>query len=305
MTDALSYVGEDIEVTQRPVPGIQEEVERPSASQPALPIEPASAVQPATTKSSQQRFEMKYWVPERLTSTIVNFGKAYLRVDPHHDENGLQRNTSLYLETSGLDFYQAHIDSAPDRAKLRIRVYGEKPEGLAFFEFKRKVRQVIVKRRSSVPIESVPSVLAGDYDALPELTKPEYRKNLEAFLYYMTIYRAEPAFLVTCVREAYTSPHEDDVRLTIDRHVAYQRAQGASFKWRDRDWVRLTAPPTAGTELMSLVEMKFRGVAPFWMRDLVQLLKLERIAFSKYVSSVSRELEERPNAQAIEESIWT
>jgi hypothetical protein len=268
--------------------------------------EPSSHVAVAASRASQERFELKYWVPERLTHTVAEFGQSYLRIDPYHDEHAIQRNTSLYLDTASLELYRAHVDSAPDRAKLRVRVYGEQPSGLAFFEFKRKVRSVIVKRRAPVPIEQAAAVLGGDYAVLGRM-RPEYRRNLEAFLYYQNVYRAEPAFLVTCLREAYASEHGelDDVRMTIDREVAYQPAVGVEFQGYSRGWLNLSAPPARGSERMALVELKFRGLAPLWMRQLVELLKMERIAFSKYVSSVTMETELRPLAPAVAESIWT
>jgi len=255
---------------------------------------------------------MKYWIPERLTPTITQFGHAYLRVDPFHDEHAMERNTSLYLDTANLDFYTSHVESAPDRAKLRIRVYGEtpsansRPSGMAFFEFKRKVRSVIVKRRAGVPVDVVGAIVLGDYQSIPAKMRDADRRNLEAFLYYMTIYQARPAFYVTCVREAYASLHEEtDVRMTVDRDVAYQVAPRPDFACNPREWVYLGAPPESGAERMALVELKFRGLAPSWMRELVDLLKMERVGFSKYVTSVRKETEERPLVLAVAASVWT
>jgi len=136
-------------------------------------LDPSARPDVAKSKAFQERFEMKYWIPERLTPTITQFGHAYLRVDPFHDEHAMERNTSLYLDTANLDFYTAHVESAPDRAKLRVRVYGEtpsasnRPSGMAFFEFKRKVRSVIVKRRAGVPADRVGAIVDGDYQSIP------------------------------------------------------------------------------------------------------------------------------------------
>jgi hypothetical protein len=257
------------------------------------------------SRSLQERFEFKYWIPERLAPAVGRCGRSYLRVDPYHDANAMQRNTSLYLDTPSLGFYDAHVESSADRLKLRVRVYGEKPAGLAFFELKRKVRSVVVKSRAAVPLDSVAAILTGDYAALPRTATAEETRHLQAFLYDMTVHRAEPAFLVTCRREAYASLHEeDDVRLTVDRDIAYQRARGPHFETRERDWVYLGAPPGIGSERMALVELKFRGMAPLWMGDLVRRLEAKRVSYSKYVTSVRMETEERPAALAVASSIW-
>jgi len=265
----------------------------------------AQLPEPVPYRTQQERFELKYWIPERLTPIVTRFGRSYLRVDPYHDANAMQRNTSLYLDTRSLDFYDAHTESSPDRFKLRVRVYGERPSGFAFFELKRKVRSVIVKSRAGVPLASVAGLLTGDYASLPTAASAEERRHLEAFVYAMTIHRAEPAFLVACRREAYASPYEeDDVRLTVDRDIAYQRAKGPHFDARGRDWVYLGAPPGTGSERMALVELKFRGMAPVWMGDLVRRMQGERVGFSKYVASVHMETEVRPAALAVASSMW-
>jgi hypothetical protein len=284
---------------------VAEQLEGPLATTAASLPEGPPLAEPSVSRSHQERFELKYWIPERLAHVVTHFGRSYLRVDPYHDANAMQRNTSLYLDTPSFAFYDSHVESAPDRFKLRVRVYGEKPGGLAFFELKRKVRSVIVKSRAPVPIACVAGLLTGNYRSLPKVANEEERRHLEAFIYDMTIHRAEPSFLVTCRREAYASLHEeDDVRLTVDRDIAYQRATGPHFDARSRDWVYLGAPPGTGSERMALVELKFCGMAPAWMGDLVRRFEGQRVGFSKYVSSVRMETEERPAALAVASSMW-
>jgi len=98
------------------------------------------------------RFELKYWVPSALCAEVLEYARPYLGLDPFNVKMGLERqfNTTLYLETAGLDSYRTHVDSAADRYKLRVRGYGEVPEGTAFFETKRKIKSITVKTRSAV-----------------------------------------------------------------------------------------------------------------------------------------------------------
>src|SRR4051812_27775304 len=112
-----------------------------------LPVSVSMSAAAVRGTPSQERFEIKYWVPERLTATVATFANSYLKVDPYQALNG-QRVSSLYLDTPAHHFYQDHVDESPDRAKLRIRVYGETLGAHAFFELKRKVKSVIVKRRA-------------------------------------------------------------------------------------------------------------------------------------------------------------
>src|SRR4051794_35923868 len=100
-----------------------------------------------------ERFELKYWVPEPALAEIREFVRPYLIIDPFISRLGLtsEYNTSLYFETPELACYRNHIDSAADRFKLRIRVYGNPPTSPAFFELKRKIKNVTVKTRTKVP----------------------------------------------------------------------------------------------------------------------------------------------------------
>lgn len=262
----------------------------------------AASIQPA--QASFERFELKYWVPERLAPKIADFARMHLRPDPYHDVDGIQRNTSLYLETSALDFYRDHVESAPDRIKLRVRVYGEIPVGPAFFELKRKVRSVVVKKRAAVPLSFAAALIRGEHVPLSDVIHAAERHNLESFLYCMTVRRAEPAFLVTCRREAYVSEEADEVRLTIDREIAYQRTSEPRLYGAPRQWIRLAAPPGLGEGPFALVELKFGGPAPVWMGSLVRTFHMERSGFSKYVTSVEVDLEQRTFADDVVSSMW-
>jgi hypothetical protein len=253
--------------------------------------------------ASQERFELKYWVPERSTSTVASFAQSYLRSDSNQIESG-QRVTSLYLDTPTRDFYRAHVAESPDRVKLRVRVYGDLRLGPAFFELKRKVKSVIVKRRAVVPLGEVAGILAGDYRALETLPQATDRQSLEAFLYFMTVQHAEPAVLVTCRREAYASTFEDDVRVTIDRDIAFQPAPPACFDSDPAAWTAVRSPAAVKGERMALVELKFRGLAPFWMERLVRSLEMQEVGFSKYVTSVDHEVAEAARQPFLTSSLW-
>jgi hypothetical protein len=186
------------------------------------------------------RFELKYWVPEALTREVLEYARPYLVLDPFNVKMGLERqyNTTLYLETASLNAYRTHKDQAADRYKLRVRGYGEVPEGVAFFETKRKIKSITVKTRSAVKLDQVAPLLDGTYDALPEKLSPDERRNLENFLYLKTMTDARPCVLVRAHRESYCTPDpREDVRLTFDREICFQPARGASLHGDPRGWI--------------------------------------------------------------------
>jgi hypothetical protein len=270
-------------------------VAAPAAAPVAAPIPQAV---PDAIKASFERFELKYWVPESVARAVEEFAGPYVIRDPVGGSDGVQRNTSLYLDTLDHEFLQQHVEKAPDRFKLRVRRYGDPPSSPAFFEIKRKVKRVIAKRRALVPPEHVRGLLDGSTLGLPRLPRPSDRPHLEAFLYCMMVYRAVPTIYTSCIRTAYMTPdHEEDVRLTIDREIVCQPAVGFDFAPDPKAWSPATGPewsnPRDGTVIL---ELKFRGTAPEWMAELTQAIPLNRDGYSKYVAAAWNKLDrDRPD----------
>lgn len=241
-----------------------------------------------TQQTSFERFEYKYWIPERGAALLMQLAAPYLRCDDWAE--GGQRNTSLYLDSDDLDFMRLHTESAPDRCKLRVRVYGDPPVDPAFFEIKRKVKAVTFKKRAIVPLGAVPLLLRGSAVPGLQLKSREEEQTLAQFQYLMLTFRAEPKVLVTCRREAYTSiDPSEGVRLTLDRDVCYQPARGASLAGDPKAWRHLCGIGSYEAGASTLIELKFRGIAPLWVTQIVQRLRLTPSSYSKYVSAMTRE----------------
>jgi hypothetical protein len=261
------------------------------ALEPA-PAAPAPAPVPDAIKAQFERYELKYWVPESLARAVEEWARPFVVRDPVGGGDGVQRNTSLYLDTPDHEFLDLHVEKAPDRFKLRVRRYGDPPSSPAFFEIKRKVKRVIAKRRALVAPEHVRGLLDGSTMALPPLKRASDQPHLEAFLYYMMVYRAVPTIYTSCIRTAYMSPDpEEDVRLTVDRNIVCQPATGFDFAPDPKRWVPAGGPEWAPAhEGTVILELKFRGTAPWWMAELTQALPLDRNGYSKYVAAVWNKL---------------
>lgn len=237
---------------------------------------------------SFERFEYKYWVTDELVKQLLALTADYLRCDDW--ALGGQRNTSLYLDSNDLDFLELHTQSAPDRTKLRVRAYGTPPSGPAFFEVKRKVKRVTFKDRAVVPMEAVPALLRGEIPATLRVKSAEEQRTLEHFLYMMLMYRATPKVIISCRREAFSSiDPEENVRLTLDRDICYQPARGPTLIGDPNAWIPLCGQGNYQPEAATLIELKFRGIAPLWVSEIIQKLKLSLSACSKYVMAMSME----------------
>jgi hypothetical protein len=249
-------------------------------------LDPPS-VAPATIRTRFERFELKYRVDEREVRRILAFAAPYLRRDRHAIARDSQRVTSLYLDTRGYRFCEDHLALAPDRSKLRVRVYGHPLGATAFFEVKRKQNAITAKDRFVLPIEEVANVLR--WRRLGCSLPSDARRAFANFVFQMGLHRAEPKLFVACFREAYEAKLAgEDVRLTVDRELVYQAARGAGFSVDERRWLPIRdgddGQPAFGYP-RAVLELKFNGSAPAWMVELVRRFDLRREAFSKYTSA--------------------
>jgi hypothetical protein len=232
-----------------------------------------------------KRSERKYWLSESMAGNVRGFIEPFMTADPMNfamSSKG-QRITSLYLDTPNSDFYERHVSFAADRFKLRVRYYGEEPKDIAYFEVKRKVGHVIDKCRARVPVADVVALL--ERRPLPQADGDGLEaKHLRWFLYLMMAHRAVPKVLLTCRREAFCSRQPDKTRITFDRGMAYQAVMKPTLTGNPRRWV--TTPVRTGGVLL---ELKYSGAPPWWMRELAQRLSRHGAGYSKYVTAMAVE----------------
>jgi VTC domain len=234
-----------------------------------------------------ERFEFKYWITEPLAQRVLEFSMPYLNRDPYSSTRDSQRNTTLYLDTRGFLFCDNHLNLSPDRSKLRIRAYGRPLGKLAFFEVKRKLKTITLKERFALPIDQVENVLSRRPISC-EISEAA-RRTLGDFVFHMCLHRAVPKVFVACHREAFESRIVgEDVRLTIDRDLVYQPADGFGFAPQERRWININEGddnrPAFG-QRRAMLELKFNGSPPRWMVELVRRFNLQREAFSKYTTA--------------------
>ena len=239
----------------------------------------------SVVQTSFERFEFKYWLSTDQVQKFLAGSARFLSGDDN--AQGGQTNTSLYLDSPRFDLARLHMEKAPDRIKLRVRVYGEPPREPAFVEIKRKAKAVTFKQRVVVPIAALPSLLRGEVPDLLKISSPEQQRTLSSFLYQQAIYRAEPQILITARRQAFASRDPSEgLRLTLDHDICYQLARGPHLFGSPSAWIKLCGVSTYAATASCLLEVKFRRRAPAWLGDLIQLCDLRRTRFSKYIAAV-------------------
>src|SRR3954469_23575814 len=144
----------------------------------------------------QQRFELKYMIPESTARRGRGFCSGMLEIDEY---GGTMPDFSypvhsLYIDSDQLYTYWATINGDKNRYKLRLRYYNDKPDAPVFFEIKRRCNNIIIKRRGGVRRTSVPAILAGQLPTPDDLLSKDPRQfaAIQQFCHLMMDIRGRP-----------------------------------------------------------------------------------------------------------------
>ncbi len=236
-----------------------------------------------------QRFELKYIIPNDVAVRIRDFVQPYLEMDSFgaRQEDRSYPVHSLYLDSSDLALHQSTINGDKNRYKLRVRFYENWAEAPVYFEIKRREDNAIYKERCPVHRDSVKEIVAGRLPAREDLSdvSPENERALLHFSRLLNELHARPITHVSYRREAWMSHDSNRVRVTMDRNV----------RTCPESTVRLEPAMDCPVSVFGdavVLELKFSGRFPVWMRDLVRVFGLRQCSAAKYVDGVVRLEEE-------------
>src|SRR3954464_5232401 len=219
----------------------------------------------ARDRMQQQRFELKYLIPEETALLVRDFVRSYLEMDEYSvgRPNYSYPVHSLYLDSHELKLYWDTINGAKNRFKLRLRYYSTNPDTPVFFEIKRRMNNCILKQRGGVRQEFVPYLLSGHLPREEHLLSkaPKQMIALQRFCELMNRVHAKPKVHIFYMREAYVSS-DDQVRVTIHRKVLGEENLVPRLKVAMKN-------PVLSFENIVILELKFTNRFPNWFRDLV------------------------------------
>ena len=231
-----------------------------------------------------QRFELKYLIKEELVQPIRDFVGCYLELDDFSvgRANNSYEIHSIYFDSATLFTHQATGNGEKNRFKLRFRYYNDQPAAPVFCEIKQRIDNSILKRRCAIRRETVPLVVAGQIPTMDQLISPESRHlvALQRFNELMLRLNAMPRLHNHYLREAWVSPHDNSIRVTLDRNIRVEPYFG------DQAVVAMTRPTRIYQEFVVL-ELKFTGRFPNWFNTMVSRFNLMRAAAMKYSGGVA------------------
>ena len=239
------------------------------------------------SRIEEGRFECKYILPAAERQEVLERSAQWLRPDPHavllDDGTTGYHVHSMYYDTANLEDYAARLNGGRIRQRLRVRTYGKPGQQQpVFLENKRKLETVVVKSRVSLSCDA--DVYGAVHTAHP--WKPFFDAVPLAGRWAASDFDrlASKRGAVTCVhyrRDVYCGRSvADPTRVTIDRSITASTRPDAWDLYAEPD---LEVIPG---EFMVL-ELKFNGQAPKWIRDMRSLLRLHAESVSKFGSSVA------------------
>ena len=239
------------------------------------------------------RFECKYIVDPEVVPALRQYIEPFMEPDPYaaYAPNYSYPICSLYLDSEDLHLYQQTVGGEKNRFKLRVRTYSDDPDGLAFFEVKRKFNSIVSKRRAAVRPSQAEEILKNGPVGIADVRGDG--SGLEFFEAHRRFTGAHPVIKVRYLREAYQSRGGDPVRVTLDTELMHCASLGLDLTHERGRWVRT---PVGGV----ILELKYTELAPYWIHDVVRVFGLRQRPVPKYVMSLDHLLlRERPGAIAI------
>lgn len=253
---------------------------------------------------NEGRFELKYALPLDRRAEVLDEAWENVEADANGDEISPllpaavhahgppprgYRVCSLYLDTVDLQGYSERLAEARIRNRVRVRTYGL-PGDVApvFLEAKRKLHANVVKHR--IKTGTTATWATGDAvrpwrRAVREHGDP--RGFARRWLDAVDSVDMRAVCHVTYVRETWV---QGSSRLTIDHDL---RAQA----WPDPRQLQAHAATPLLPPGWIVLELKFNGAEPAWMRRLVQRLQLMSEPVSKFALGVVRTVRDGPDAE--------
>ncbi len=230
-----------------------------------------------------QRFELKYLIDDALTPGIRDFVSCHLELDEYGvgwPDLAYSVHT-LYLDSDEMRTFLASTNGTKNRFKLRLRYYDDNPAAPVFFEIKARQDNCIIKQRCPVRREAVPLLVAGQLPEPDHIFSKEARHmaTLQKFNLLQHQLNARPKAHNHYFREAWASPHDNALRVTMDRKVKIEPY------FISKAVTAMVKPISVFPEFV-ILELKFGTRFPDWMCELVRRFHLMQFSASKYCEGV-------------------
>lgn len=222
------------------------------------------------------RFEFKYRISNIEYNIIRNAITPYMKAD-YFTNNAGNRGyfvRSLYYETRNYNIYSQKMAGDCSRVKYRLRSYCENPDN------DMKIRVELKVRRGESLSKYQTFVSLGQYYDFKtyKYWNDDNDPVLEEFARGVHLLDLQPSVLVDYFREGYESRFNDGIRLTFDHGV--QSARSKDLFPEKKPFFKVHHSYEV------VLEIKFRGKLPFWLKKIIKGYGLRLVANSKFTQGI-------------------
>ena len=244
---------------------------------------------------NEGRHEMKYAISLEQRREVLQFAREHISPDPHgvdlspdlpevrtdtSESPRGYRVSSLYFDDERFTGYTRRIDGRRIRNRIRIRSYGDPGVNApVFLEAKRKLHKQVVKHRVKVTDTRSWSRLppAAPWNHLPEPSVSLDRDRMLRWQAAVNEKQLEPVCRVEYWRETFA---RGSLRLTLDHRIG-------GYATADAQALRGDCPTRLVPDGWVVLELKYNGQPPPWMRRLVAQFRLVAEPISKFALGVA------------------
>ena len=212
-----------------------------------------------------RRYELKYLMNGDQSPLVLDSLKGHMIPDKF--AHSTIRN--VYFDTPNYLLARESIARPMFKEKLRVRSYGRPSDkDDIFVELKKKYDSVVYKRRLAMPLKDAMGWLCKN----GECPKSQIGREID----YVKVRYPDigPAMFLSYDRDAYRSPEDGDLRITIDTNIL--------ARTDDVDLSSDIGGHSVLPEGYTLMEIKTMYGYPGWLTSLLSEAGLYKSRFSKY-----------------------
>ncbi|OGH23143.1 MAG: hypothetical protein A3F31_04085 [Candidatus Levybacteria bacterium RIFCSPHIGHO2_12_FULL_38_12] len=227
-----------------------------------------------------RRIEFKYFLPADMLEIVIPFISFHMSLDKYIKDRNYYTVNSVYFDSPDLHCYHQKLAGVFTRKKYRIRYYNNDPR-YYFFEIKRKKGDIVYKDRALLSSKLNLSSLNNDMEVkkniLNKIVDNALRSELINDYFSMKLH---PMAQVVYKRKPFVSAINKNLRITIDYDIGVMHLRNKMIHGNLFSFLPLT-----------LLEIKFNGLLPSWLGDMIKLYSFNRTAFSKYTAAIDNLVE--------------
>jgi len=219
-----------------------------------------------------KRYELKYILTAEQKQKVLAAMQPYMKLDKY----GRTTIRNLYYDTDTYLLIRRSLDKPVYKEKLRLRSYSCATDiSPVFAELKRKYRNVVYKRRVSLPNKEATMWLSGK--GHPDVHTQISREIDYCLSFYGTL---QPTVFLSYEREAYYAKDGSDFRVTFDDTILCRQTDLS------------LESEVYGTPILPegqvLMEIKCSGGVPIWMTQILSMEKIYKKSYSKYGTAYAK-----------------